>query len=490
MANVLNIPGFYYDTERKRYFKITQHASSKSDQKYERESIKKQDDHTAYKDSKNVLDRLKEKALHETEFDIINPFSREFGPDVNYFKKLTTRYNIAKSGEQTDDFDLIQKSGVWSDLTPLLGSVAQKAKALVCLPKQNSLLVITDRMNIILLNLAGSANYIYQEQILAKSECEFAKTHLNDDHLCVIMSAKGLGATSIAIIKLNASDLPEHISTAIYSSKKHEVSDAAFNNIQHLLAAQSNKLMTCKPAKKQSRPDTWRTVHKDKSDVMCMELGSQKAVHKSPWGWFGTRSGALYQMQSHLTPSNDLSELLCRFPGSSILNIRELGEEHLLVSGINAKGQILAVVPKSSQAIVKTCSPILLLLKTSVRNLVQETEVIKTSADGRFVLYGRKNTGSSDDTFELFSTWAADNLIRDIDAQAGVTTYYPIKVFSDCFPPDSLKHFETLVEAELHVVKKGDHHFGTTCKKDGLRLLILTKDTDAAGINLRSSHVI
>ncbi|SCV04123.1 LAME_0H15940g1_1 [Lachancea meyersii CBS 8951] len=500
MDNVLEIPGFHYDAEKKRYFKITRNATTKADQTYGRDEINKRAKKRDHQAKSLTSTRAKKEKLREYQFSISNPISTLF-PSEKHDSILhrAAGYNLFRRDQEQQDFDTIQRDNVWSDLTPVLGSLAQTAIGLHCLPKVNGFLVVTHRMNVLFVSAETAPVYIYQHSELSDYEYESFRTHVNVNQLCITMRAKGTRCFYVLNIDIGSLSVPQVLGICVYPEASDEILDGVFvSGNCGAWVAYGGKILASEDVVDKSSDNRfttskrWRTVEKSKSDVMCLEIARSRLFNSMTplTGWYGTRSGALYTLSPYPTYKILRSAKIGTFEGMSIVSVKNLDESHLLLSGLKCGSQPLAVVSKETQYDRSSSRPILLAFNSSINNLLRETEILCTSTDGRFVLYGRRYLESMDGTLELFSTRAEDNLVHDTDQKSGLKTYYPIKTLRELFPSESLKSFKRLLHAELHEVKKGDNYFGELSDVDKIRIAIFTNDSDVAGVSFKSSVVI
>ncbi|SCU84698.1 LAFA_0D11474g1_1 [Lachancea sp. 'fantastica'] len=500
MVDVLEIPGFYYDTERKRYFKVSENALSSSNQAYGRDEIKKKSDEQRSETERIAASEIRRNGIRNYELSVSDPVHMLFSTDNCDLFEMQSRtgYNVARQFQQQNE-GIIRKDNVWSDVTPTLGSAAQVAVAICCLPKTNGFLVVTHRMNVVYMREGQVPIYLSQSPSTDVFELDSLKMHSGNGQLCLLMKIKEKNCYSLFNVQLNSSDVPQIFSISICPELNSEIRDALFVGANTCVwVAQGNEILALDVQEGRStyRLSTSKGRAKrrsrERSDVMCVEFASSRSLSNNspPMGWSGTRNGTFSKICPYPTFSTLNSNSVGAFEGLSILTIKELDESHLLLSGVESEEQVLAIISKNTSNDRGHQPPILALLKTRVRNLVKETEIMSVSADGRFILYGRRNIDSVHGALELFSTTASDNFVRQQEPKGGPVIFHPIKTLAEFLPIDWHNSFRKLLHAELHEPKTGEFYYGNLVEADEIRVASFTNDTDVAGINFKSFPLV
>ncbi|CEP60519.1 uncharacterized protein LALA0_S01e12772g [Lachancea lanzarotensis] len=496
MVDALDIPGFYFDTEKKRYFKISQNATSSSNQTYGRDELKKRSDQQQNEIKREAAVERRQQGVRGYEFMLSNPLHVLFSADNSDLSGSQSRmgYNVARQ-DREQDRGSIRKDNVWSDVTPLLGAIAQQAVAICCLPKANGFLIVTHRMNVVFISEDRTPIYLYQSSKTEEFELESLRTRLREDQFSLIVKAKVKNCYSLLHIKLDSPASPQVFRISVCPELNSEIRDAVFVGANTCVwLAQGNEVLAlelkegCSTYTLSASRRRLKRKRREESNVMCVEVELHRPYSNmsAPIGWCGTRSGMLSRVNPYRTLSTLSFASMGNFEGLSILSIKELGESHLLLSGIKSEEQVLAIVRKDKSANDGHQPTILTMLKTSVRNLVKETELISTSADGRFILYGRRNMGCVNGALELFSSRAMDNFVRQHEVKARPVTYHPLRTLAEILPFDWHKSFDKLLYAELQEVTRGQLYYGESIDSNGIRIAAFTKDIDVAGINFKS----
>ncbi|CUS22962.1 LAQU0S07e04170g1_1 [Lachancea quebecensis] len=502
MADALNIPGFYFDPEKNRYFKITTQSLTQTDQKYGREKIKDDQEKSRHKHERAQTSELREKRLHEIEFRLLNPLARVFPEEVSKYslsdggtrfdcyQAMNNTYTLFIHGKETEDFEYVEKRGFWSDVTPVLGAVSQKAKFITLLPSSNAAVVVTSYLCVLLVELQGGARYIHKRDLVSGAESEIVRAHLTSDSLCIF--GKPVNQTNAVFVTINLSnESPQLTRTFHYSGRKLEVFDAITNDFDQAFLAQSSVLTVSKIPNQETAIPHWHALYKSKSDIMSLEIDYTCSVsERAPArGWLGTRNGGVYQWTDRSGSKKSSTELIYSFRDLSVVSLKSIDGEYLLVSLVGKQAQFLYVLSKV-QRHANRRHPAVLSLRTTFKNFSKDTEIIEISSNGRFILYGHAGEISSGGGFEVFSTLATDNFASEKDSDTATPVYFPLRTMRECFPPSALDSVRSLLRVELHDVQRGSYCFGKKSSRDGLTVSLLTEDFDTAGISLRNSRLL
>ncbi|KAM3162643.1 hypothetical protein ACU8KH_02898 [Lachancea thermotolerans] len=503
MANALNIPGFYFDPEKNRYFKVTTQSITHADQKYGREKIRDDQEKSRHKNEQAQICEIRGKRLHEVEFRLMNPLVRAFpeelakyclsdgGVNFDSYQALSNTYAVFKHGEEIEDFEYVEKRDFWSDVTPTIGAVPQKAKFITLLPCSNAAIVVTNYLCVLLVELQGGARYIHRRDLAAGAESEVVAVHLRGNSLCIF--GKPINQTDTAFIVINLSNEPPLLThTFHYSGRKHEILDAIANDSEQVFLAQKNVLVASTTSDRKTTAPRWHTLYKAKSDIMSLEMDYTSSTFQSvpTRGWLGTRNGEVYQWTNSLENKNSSAKLIYPLRDLSVLSLKGISDDYLLVSLVGKQTQVLYILPKKAHKLTSRRHPAVLSLRTTFRNFSKETEIIEASSDGRFVIYGHVGDISSGGGFEVFSTLASDNLANKRHPDTVAPVYFPLRTMHQCFPPSTLDSVRSLLRVELHDVQKGNLYFGQMSSKDGIAVSLLTEDFDTAGISMRNSRLL
>ncbi|SCW01056.1 LAFE_0D04104g1_1 [Lachancea fermentati] len=513
MANrIVEIPGFYYDEERRRYFKIITKSISSSGSKYHRDEIERRA-HKDFQDKeRDRLRTLKHQHLREFGNHLRNISTRVFS-DGEFYEfadgakirgpqlELIKGYQAAMM--RNAGLHCYKKGSIWSNLNPSIGIQAQSAEGILVLPHDGAIIITTNLGNIFWVQSDGEVKSIYYEKSDNSIRYETLRMRLHFRRLFIQRKEMGTNIHSFMNVDLEAFD--KCANSCVEGPYKmdfgdQDVFDSMSDGHKRFFVAKHGAIDVISP----TTTSNCRIVAKIKlgrsSDVLSMKWNTHSANVSSddPIAWFACRDGSIYELYRISGTRQYTFRLMYQFKSSSILTIEEVGKNFLLTSSPGESCQVLRLISKKVEKLHGRSSrqdPTIMYFKTTFRNLTQENEILVVTADGCNIIYGIKTVDGKVGDFEIFSTLRADNFVQEFDEKTGEASYHPINSMRNCFGNESSSLITSLVQVGICSSKDSSSdcsQFSVTGEPllRKRRLIMLSLDEDTAGLTYRATDLI
>ncbi|AET41641.1 uncharacterized protein Ecym_8370 [Eremothecium cymbalariae DBVPG len=216
----------------------------------------------------------------------------------------------------------------------------------------------------------------------------------------------------------------------------------------------------------------------------------------------GCRAGQLFRFKFH--PDNRTDDvLLLQYFNGPVVNIKFIPNTRLLVVSVFAHPcQCVYLI-----TVDYLQNPIIARFKSKFQNTCKRTEILHVSDDGSYLIYGSLLADEGRGDFEVFSTNVTGQLVTDYDETTKVPIVHAFKSMKSCIPKQSIKRLLAVTLTTSHHKEHSDfEHFHTRCidhhhhmvyrhvspngEPSHLRLISLSKDEDDVGIVLRSVDLL
>ncbi|AMD22604.1 HHL166Wp [Eremothecium sinecaudum] len=252
-----------------------------------------------------------------------------------------------------------------------------------------------------------------------------------------------------------------------------------------------------------------------KSDILSLTGNKKELLGKRCYDIFlGCRNGQICRLMLEvadykatsppdLHPLKPISKLFFSFD-KPILSMKCISRTNFIaVSIIGYPQQNLCII----NATAKSENPVVVQFNTKFQNVFKVTEIFSITGDGKFLLYGTTSAGDGRGDFEIFSTDVQEEVVTDFDKSNLITIVYKLKTMDDCFPNNSLKklisaalYTSNSVEAsDYEVIQPGDdqypaqvysHVTGYANAFRHTRAAILCKVNGEVGMSMKSIDIV
>ncbi|SCU87703.1 LAMI_0D07140g1_1 [Lachancea mirantina] len=500
-SNVPSIPGFYFDPQRRRYFRITANSADISQERYKKETLSRQI--TVEK----VQDRIaRNREIGHFRYELIErhlsdsiarcfDYERITHQTLNQIRLVADFEQLYDSIRALDHYQYeIPKSyqikrDIWSDLRPFsLGRMETTARIIraertgryIVITKQGTLIKVLENGDFIVLKEDFDFSDPMEVIHIEENRCR--------DELLICKRSKNTSRLSFEVANLSGDNIQA------FQPSRNVVGDlnCATCHRGSVLCASNGLLQLVKD------DGSTKTVEKPKSDILCIEISNFVGLPDQIPGWFCCRNGSFYQLTiQELTPKlkEFKSRRLCHFK-ERVISIIEAGSEQILLSMIGTSHQTIGLIEKrliTGKIMRGPSTPhdlILQRFESRFHNLTRETEIFSVDCSGRYFIYGDKRANDGRGDFDLFSTNYEDNLLHAQFAFPKAIIYERIKAMSDCFPADELKDIKKIVSVCLVSGRNSEitrcHNGQLPFKAD---IVLFTEDKSSPGFTQRTISI-
>lgn len=390
MSNI-EIPGFYYDADRRKYFKITINTEKSN---YDRTIIQKKQHLRIFNENLISINHRKDELRKNL--------------TKKCFLNEITSMEAAWLSKQ-----IITSSSILLNNQYYVHSVPKHLKFLIYNPGKNSTITFSNYGEPIPLN-KSTLDLIfdgYKYQIL--------NLYHYGDNIYFLKNEKDVFVINRFNIDFTYSELVK------FTLKKPDIVIDVACNDQLVLILKSYNEIQCQ-IKGQNATKIKRLLFNkiDKTDILAMSIMEQYSECSGvvPLHIFlGCRNGSLYRVAFNNTAGFHDYQLIHNFK-SPIISISITSNGDQLISVVGQPFQKLGILKQHGVKV-----PLKILFKTRFQNFTRNTEILNVSSDGNFFVYG--STLSSD--FEIFSLLPEYNLIYDYEQDNDLLIYYPWKSKAD-----------------------------------------------------------
>lgn len=415
------IPGFYYDSQRGRYFKITSSRERPTETYYHQQEIKKRKVNAKKEaDAKNVVDECLQK-FQEYSLKLADPFESTFGdstglrfqegvkieenrlkgPDA-YEPTINSTFGLEPEHHEICSNIICEDCSI--EGISLIFSTSRKL-----LKYQNSSLSTNP-------NITGSEHTLFD---LEAHESVPSEHSLSAEYTVIklegnVSSPEGLYLHA-RIINSNCHvfvllrETSPTMQVTLVNFKKHENVHDSLNLGEQFVVAVNTNLQLHRWVRHPASPPILnkRLDTKNKSDILTLAaswVGSKPSIL-----YAGFRDGSIVSV-----PIGSESRLLFKFSKQYrhpkvrlIMTIKCSSATGLIfVSAIQECSSVVLMLDMMLE-----CSECCIItFRSSFSNLTKEQELFQVTGDGHFVLYGSSNARAGKGGFELFSSHFEDNL--------------------------------------------------------------------------------
>lgn len=438
-----NLPGFYYDEERGRYFRISTIAERASDPSYNVQAIKKRKLKQKNETQSQTLAEERYKLLQKYVFQLADPFQRAFGgPSTTEFI----------SGLRIEDYIHMDTNAYQTTINRSFGTSEQHhimSSAIICDECSS------ESVSFIYSTSNGSLQRYSQGGVMLDNTIRDGPT---DSKLFEIESP--LSTTNQAseffnykTINLRQNEQPfgglyfhaqrAHSNTHVFVHVNHEISSKKvrvlnlklWENVydsadlgEHFVVAVNSELRIY--SWKEHSGD--RSIYsqqldgKRNSDILCIALNrSTQAPIKL---YAGCRDGSIYSITLKAGFKPDFSSLSrYKVPSvRSIISIKTTDIQGIIfVSAVSKHLQAIYMIDLMLDS--RECR--IATFKTTFSNLTKDQEYFEVTSDGHYFFYGSSMARDGKGDIEVFSSQLSDNVKyeRSEDSHGKSVTFFPLR---------------------------------------------------------------
>lgn len=409
------LPGFYFDQERGRYFRISSARERPADASYHLEEVKKRKVEQRHETELHDISESRLKVYQEYLLQLSDPFQRVFGSQVpfEFIGGLRIESHI-----QNDDHNTRINSSFGS--TTLRHEICGTNLLCNAYSDKKFRLVFPTRMGLI--------EECVEESLLERSLFEICPHELPEidwvfNRLEITESTsmtiyfhafeKGSNNHSFGYIQGNEGVMDRPM------FKPHDNVYDSLNLGKYYVVAVNCQLRVFEW---NSRiPKISKTLNgKSKSDILSLAVGKLNRLPKLLYA--GCRDGSISVLPIGVNGKIEFtSERRLKFPNVlSIISIKTVDTLGIIfVSAISQNSQALFML----DTLTDPCKP-LLKFQTAFLNLTREKEIFNISPDGHYISYGSLSARGDKGDVEIFSSYLQDNLKYQ---QAEAMVFYPLR---------------------------------------------------------------
>lgn len=432
------IPGFYFDSERGRYFKVASARERPTETYYHEQEIKKRKHNERKKAHGKDLSQRRRETYDKYLFQLADPFEMAFCDrnPMEFLAGMTIEENLLKNtdmynsnvdssfGLQPENHE-ITKSLICGDCSSDSASIVfSTSKKIVRFRKSTSATNAGASTDEVLLNLNDFDNKLENTDDIRYDTIRLEGSKFSPKGLYFHAQRRDTNTHVFALLFEN----PVHNKIKFLNFKKREyVHDSVCLGLGFTVAVGAGlKLFEWVGNNVKISEFNSKLTPDNKSDILTLSLGKEHDIPNRLYA--GYRDGSIVV----LPIGRD-----CKFQYDHLSYYRLKKIRMILsIKCTDIPGLIFA------SAVLEGCQSILMLdmmspsrecdivvLKTSFLNLTKEQEFFDVTPDGHFVLYGSSSAREGKGSFELFSSHFKDNLIFEKQQRKGSfqLIYFPIK---------------------------------------------------------------
>lgn len=514
--NVPDIPGFYYDQEKRRYFKITGQSNAPTSLKYNKGEINKKKLAEEERKVQQRIDSLRKDNALRLSQKLLNPLNRAFENRLQVVlsskqvlkstgEGFISGYRICNLDRGKLDYQYNRSDNLWSYSEGTSGQLHGRLCPFVTQSlADDSVVTVAESGHIIQLSTKGHYTFLYlEENSLPEVKYSVIKLITNLTPDCYYyLHRKSLNSNmheflQLSIIHGNIDDI--RLMSMDFGTS--EIFDSIILENGIACVAMHNGIQLIGERVVGSELDI-RLDDKVNTDVLCLTR-YVITYYDIPCNeiWFGCRNGSIYQALHNCFLGFTTNTLFCSFNGS-IINLVPLGSNLLLASIAGNEDNLRILDTKHAG---RSKNPTMIILKTKFKNVTRDTELLKVVNNGKYILYGNTRANDGIGGFEIFSIDPDNNLVQDTDNASKAVVYYPIMDMNKCFPEGSLSHMRGILGVDIRFCKAKELRRYTANSSEEFsfkdsdsehyhrgefRLSMLTNDDDASGIALRCVNLV
>ncbi|CAI4061604.1 hypothetical protein SKDZ_07G0880 [Saccharomyces kudriavzevii ZP591] len=496
-----NLPGFYYDSERRRYFRISENqvvSSGGSTSQYNKDNIKRQRAREGYNKQLSVIKNKRQQTLEKYKNNLLNPLERAFRPI--FYGKYTDGLSLQSAFlSRREDHQSHRPLSAGLLNVPNRMQIGMLANCVLFVTKEGSfqdkIAFATGRGCVA--GFSSLSNYSEETFFISFSMAEFNP----------VLKYKSEPTDAFRTVKLERTIVTkEGSSNYLY----HNVNDRSNVHtfvifMQDLLSLKVLKVRQVKPKKNDCiydslvvgcnliisvndcchfysltpeilpkpfifLPKKGSSKSKGGSDItslsFCIHEGSLPPPSKrlnSGVLYIGFRNGDSVAIKlKHIRKTTLLQYFennekkvenrtqFIKTTFKSIVSIKKLNSKGLIILSGMAEGEdtqrIIIVDTFLEETLVRKPT---VSFRTKFLNVTKDTELFDVADDGHYFIYGSTSARDGKGDFEVFSTILSRNLDYE-KSENGNITMYPIRVMRDyCGSEGSESEFIHLHSASL-----------------------------------------
>ncbi|QHS73167.1 uncharacterized protein SPAR_G00770 [Saccharomyces paradoxus] len=515
---VPNLPGFYYDRERRRYFRISENRSIPTPgttSQYSKDNIKRQSVQARYDKELFIIKRKRQQTLQKYKISLLNPLERAFRPlpyekyiiglgmqyafhshseGHNSHRSITTKSlnvpNIMQIGVLANYILLVTQEGSYqnklafatskgyivgfssldncSEENFFIGFSMAEFNPVLKYKSEPTDLFKTMKLERTIAAKEGPSHYFYHN-INSRSNVHTFAIFMQDP-------------SSLKLLKVRQVKLKEncqvHDSLVVGDTLIVTVNDCChfydfvpetFPNPYVFFPGRSSR-------KSKKRSDITSLSFRLQGDALLPPKKSNSAVF-----YIGYRNGDSMAMTfSNITNmtllqclrTNDMTLKRQNQPIrsflKSIVSIKALNNKGLIImSGMAEKEDVQQLIIADTFLEDTLAEKPVISFKTKFLNVTKDTEIFEVSDDGRYFIYGSTSARNGKGDFEVFCTVLSGNLGYE-KSEGGNITLYPIRVMKDYCrlenPQSEFIHLHSAFMPSMHVKMRGT--VGTLCRQN------------------------
>ncbi|CAI6655780.1 ANL_collapsed_G0018390.mRNA.1.CDS.1 [Saccharomyces cerevisiae] len=412
-----NLPGFYYDRERRRYFRISENQSistTGTTNQYRKDNIKRQCVEENYDKKFSMIKKKRQQTLQKYKLSLLNPLERAFRPlsyekymiglNMQYASHSLTEGHHSHSSANVKSLNFPHRIQIGSEPTDVFKTMKlERTVAIEEGPSHYFYHNVNTRSNVhtfaIFIQDFSSLKLLKIRQVKLKENCQVHDSLVVGDTLII---------------------------TVNYRCHFYDLIPETFPNPYIFSPAKSSR------------------KHKSRSDItslsFCLQEDALSPLKKTNTGVFylGYRNGdsmaivftnitnmTLQYSKTNGMASESRNQPIRNSP-KSVVSIKALNNKGLmLISGMADKEDVQQlVIADTFLEDILTEIPVV-SFKTKFLNVTKDTEILEISDDGRYFIYGSTSARDGKGDFEVFCTTLSGNLDYE-KSEGGNITLYPI----------------------------------------------------------------
>ncbi|AQZ18798.1 YGL176C [Zygosaccharomyces parabailii] len=413
------LPGFYYDEERGRYFRVFSTRQRPSDpfSSYDIEEVKKRKVNQEQELELHELSESRSKIYQDYLLQLSDPFQRAFGSDIpSHFIE-----GLKIQDSDFDDYSANVNSSFGSNVLrheicsiSLLCDLNSDEESLLIFATRKGLVEECVRENLLEKNLCDLSSF----QNFG-GDCNFHRLTITDYDPRVLYfhaSEEGSNTHFFGLIGNDKNTVKRQ------KFKQHENVCDSVNLGEFYVVAVGRRLRLYSWKKRSVLIDN-PLDNKVNSDILTLAIGKSNGLAKELY--VGCRDGSIYIIpigpdcsleftaRRRLSFANALSII-------SIKTTETLGI--IFVSAVGGNKQVLFML----DTLMDNCKP-LVKFQTTFLNLTKTSEIFDVSTEGHYICYGSLTARNGKGDVEIFSSYLQDNLKYE---RLETMVFYPLRSLS------------------------------------------------------------
>lgn len=435
----IELPGYYFDPDKKRYFKITTNRTSSDNDggRFNRDSIRKHDRQQEYE---KALENYQEKYEEVQNFKIVRSIS------LQERRKTTNREGYSESfmtdGQQREMIAVTSEEIAF----PYIEDVIAFKRAHIKEDTRNRTLTryITKNGQVLETDEDSPPNTV---KVLYRID------DITDNDLIELIKIQKISNKGNLLIHMRRNETTHIFLTCsyqnqtsiitVYKKKNINISDSLCVDGKFLVFASDSKIYVdlLDPSQRSHFPNKmFPLIFKSKSQITS--ITSCKINSRKTRIYAATRHGQLISFVFDVNSGEQFQqERSVQSPGGliTIVSLRAGSTDGIVyISGLESKREYQTIVAFNILSLLSTTST-LLKLHSRFRNITMEKELFQLSAKSNMIYYGTINAISNATDFELFFLSKSVTCFGTFEVPLLLTSYTLNTITRDKFPSQSFK---------------------------------------------------